>query len=455
MREQAFNFDTGLKGGLRRLRTNPTNSESLIEAYNMRVGAGGLEAYEAIVNPIQGLPLYDWPYMQLFSTSLGLFVASSTNIYSVDGSYLLTSEISRAERQQRWSLADFGKYMVFANGSTPVERYVTSLDAVAWRASAATYTVNSVCNYNGQLVAGGFGTADNTVAWSRIGQVDLTTLLSLSTDDKTVSSGTKVMEWDGEVYSVLKLGKSVAVYGSGGISALIEATDPIGTFGYRQINEVGIAGRNAVAGGETEHLWVDKSGYVWLMKVDLQPKLLGYQEWMLALTDIADIVVSYDSQKGDWYISDGATTYLCNERGMTSVYQHPTSVAPYGGGLIGITEDGTNLTSMLCTDRLDFQNRDIKTVNTLEADVGTTAVYGAIDYKFNVNEDWGISTYKQFNKHGFCTPIMSGVELRLRLRWTDYTTFGLSYILARFKQTDRRSIRGTYVLPKSSGVMTV
>jgi hypothetical protein len=220
---------------------------------------------------------------------------------------------------------------------------------------------------------------------------------------------------------------------------------PVPTFGYKELNRVGLAGRYCVAGNEDTHLWVDKAGWVWMMKADYKPKMLGYQEFMAPMILSGDVVVSMDVGKDDWYISDGSTTYLCNDKGMTSVYQHPTSVVAFGGGLIGIaSEDATHYT-LLVTDRFDIGNRGIKTVSVVEADLTTQDVYSAIDYKFDLNTAWATSRYKQFNKQGIVTPIMSGVELRFRFRWTDFEDFSMSYFLVRYKQVDKRSIRGVYV----------
>jgi hypothetical protein len=414
-----------------------------------------------MINPFVGLPSYTWPYLQAFNTQVGIIIASKTNFYTVSGSYALTSQLSVSSRNQRWDCADFGGYLVFANGGAPVERYLSAVgdppvDTYIWRQPSVTYTVNSVCNFNGQLIGGGFGGAANVVAWSRIGYADITNLLGLdSNGDWTNTSGKRAMEWDGEVYHVMKLGNAVIVYGSGGVSIMPAVSQPAVGFGYKNLNKVGLCGRYAVGGNENVHLWVDKAGWVWLMKGDYSPKLLGYQEWILSeIYDLTKIVVSYNEAKDDFYISDGETTFLVNERGMTQIFQHPTSCFSYGGGIVGIMTESVNITAEVATDRLDMLNKDIKLITTVEADVDSDYVYCAIDYRFNKSQDFVTSQYKKLNKMGFVTPIISGVDLRVRMKWTDYLNFSLGYILVRFKQVDKRSIRGTYVMPKG-GTATV
>jgi hypothetical protein len=145
-----------------------------------------------------------------------------------DSSYACTPLVTGLTAGRRWELADFGPYQVFANGAIVVYRDTTTGNY--GQEASMTHNIESLCAYNGQLVAGGLGSGyQNFVAWSDIGSATLT---SLMTPDIKNVRGFMPMDSRGSVLKVKKLGKGVMVYSTDGISYIYPAGT---TFGKENI----------------------------------------------------------------------------------------------------------------------------------------------------------------------------------------------------------------------------
>ena len=459
MREFSFIYEEGLIVGLIPSEKVRRNMPGLIEAYNVRVEKEGIAPYTPITNPFVGVPGGTaWPYPQVFYTKRGIMVATETAIYSVDDSYILTPVISGVTAGNIWTLADYDSYQVWTNGTVTVIRDVS---LALYGSVGMTHTIESVCDYNGQLVAGGLGTGkENWVAWSDIGSATLTTLLS-DIDNKN-TKGFMPMDFRGDIYQVKKLGKGVMVYGANGIGYIHPAQT---TFGKMALFPFGIGGKGWVGGDENKHLFIDLYGYVHIIDASLKHTLLGYSNYINTL--VGDIVVTFDPITNDFYISDGTLSYLLTitesdtmslsaggfksgeHKGLSEVFQCPSGITRVGGLLIGYTYDNADRSAYITTNSFDIQTRSIKTIQTVEASVGSTSVQGAIDYIYRPEQAFTRSTLKTLSSSGIFTPMVSGVDLRVHIEVADYTDFFLDSLTIRYKMSDKRTIRGPYAEPKN------
>lgn len=441
MREFFLTYKEAFNIGLRRHHRQLVNAQQLIDAYNVKIGPNGLEPYTAMTNSFTGLTAVSWPFPIIFNTRQGLMAGDATKLYSISGAFAATTVGVTVTSGSIWHLADFGDYQVWTNGQKVVTR---SASTGLYSIETLSYKVNSVCNFRGQLVAGGFDSALNTVAWGDIGDVDLTTMLAPSTlQARKNVAGFMPMPWLGTVYSVKVLGDKVVVYGTAGINALFPVTAPAPTFGLIDVLGVGIAGPGAVGGDDKQHLFVDNKGWLWELGPDLVPRKLGYKEYMSEL-DPADIMISIDDGERDFYISDGATTYLYNT-GLSEVFQHPTSVVYWGGNALFLGNTGSDVTALIVTDNFDCGIRAIKTVTGVEADTSKYSdVTVALDAVYEEGQAWERSTYKQLFKNGTVTPLVGGVMFRLCIKAVSYVDMQLTYANVRYKVNDKRLIRGTY-----------
>lgn len=450
MKEFQTPFVEGFSKGLRPYTKMPRNSQFLTTCYNARCGKSGLEEYTAITVPFTGLPAVSWPFPTAINTSIGMFIINGTTLYQVNSNYSLTSLLSGITGSGLWSVADFADYQVWTNGTKILEKaYVAGTGLYTWKISSETYTINSVCNFRGQLIAGGISSSrGNQVFYSKIGHVDLSHLLTFAAgEDK--SAGMFPCLWNGNIYTVKPLGNNVIVYGSAGITAMVAISSPYSGFGRKEISRFGIAGRGAVAGDEKQHIFIDEGYKLWTIGEDLIAKELGYHEYMTLLT--GTIVISFDSDTRDFYISNGTITYLLSEHGLSQIFQHPTSLIFIQGGLIGVKEtDSADTTFLSVTDVIDMQNRNIKTITEYEIGItnitGSTAssVTAAVDYRYSTTSAFTRSSYKTANARGIVMPIISGLEFRHVIKASSYVGVSLDYVNVKWKQSDKRGIRGAY-----------
>ena len=96
------------------------------------------------------------------------------------------------------------------------------------------------------------------------------------------------------------------------------------------------------------------------------------------------------------------------------------------------------------TDIFDMGIRGLKTLTAVE--VGTVAedAYVAIDYRYEQQQAFVTSAYRRLYKNGVATFPVTAVEFRARIRFKNQDDIDLSYILIRWKMSDKRTVRGTY-----------
>jgi hypothetical protein len=468
MKEFDFSFIEGLKKGLRSDRSNPRNSEALVECYNMKPLEKGLRPFVPLSNPFSALVLLhedsgdvlledggtvllesgefdsiDWPFPQLFIGMRRRILCTRTRVYELDSNWnpILRVEVTSGGR---WDLIDYGTYVVLVNGSAIV--YIDSDGDFAQAPYLSTMPlVSTGCDFKGQMVGGNVKSSwhdcgTGSVVWSRIGYAEFTP------GDKNIEAGYRHLKHEGEVLRVLRLGDAVMVYGENEVAAM----PPHGTtFGWEELLDVGLANKGALGGNEKFHAFVDKNYEVWLADSGLKPQKLGYQEFMENLT-LADIVVSYDGGKKEFYIADSATGYLLTPYGMCQVFQSPTSVASTKGTAYGVFNSSTDLYGKVTTDLMDYSNygrgRDLKTISSLEiGGYGTGTVQTALDYRYDMDAALVRSSWVRVNPQGNAINMVTAAEFRLCIRTSDYSDFDLDYITVRIKFTDRRFRRGKYV----------
>jgi len=387
------------------------------------------------------------------------------------------------------TVADFGPFYVVTKMQKD-DNYIAvrSWQKVPGRAGSASMTqlpsseapvFGCATNFNGQAVIGAIESSDdfpdvswNSVMWSevgkfdfRVGEVDITDYDGLTTGKKfNRTSGYRHMPWGergtGLVYQVKKLGNGVMVYGDGGIALLEPKSQPFSTFALHHISGAGILQGSAIAGDDTVHFWLDTQSRLWMCGVDYKPQKLGYKEYFESLNGI--VKLSYCSDRKRLYISDAGTSispdypesYVLTEYGLYSTDQRCTSVGTYHGTLCGFFKDGDDKEIRLATDTLDFGQRSLKTLETLEfganyhnadGDILQARVDWRSDYQSD-RESFNELGYTRLSPKGTVSPIVTASEFRVRLKGATYvdSTANIDYIKMRIKLVDKQTIRGVY-----------
>lgn len=461
MREYELRIDEALKNGLSPERMTPFNTQFLWEALGFRLGRLGLEAYIDGENPLPDTidMFYNWPFPQfLVGEAYNILVVRDSLINHIDEVYTVNNEMSVITHifsvdeltfgvGELMEMADFGEYIFMTNG---VIMIYWDPDLAAWQTMTTSTTIpmmKTICNFKGQAVGGNIVSVwhdcDETFyVWSKIGEMDFT-------PDDYNEAGYRRCPYGGEVYHTRRLGDSVVGYSSKGITLLYPVTDPAPTFGFKELSDIGLHNKGAMAGNLNKHVYVGSDLIVREITSE-GVKELGYQYWMDELDDDnEDIIVLHDKSKDNFYIGNSTKTFLLSPYGMTESPQHPSAVwridpdEPY---LLPDTVDDYQPT--ITTEVFDMGYKGNKTIEVVETDafLGTNPM-AAVDYAFDL-VNWGFGEFISINNDGVAYPTTVGNFFRFRIRFdTYYNGSRIGYINVRYKMSDLRSIRGVHAPP--------
>lgn len=475
MRELYFTIDEFK--GLRRKERGFRNSQYATDLLNAKVGELRLEPFEPAGNPFDpvhsdyfpfGNPhgeAIDWPMPQMFAFTEHVLLATRQRLYEVHPTNWTKTAVGHAVyTPDFWDFADFHDFIIGTNGEAIFLRQSQSGNwSVIW-AAAEIPCFKTVCNFNGQIVVGNtwnwHTSGPNFVAWSRIGSANFVL-------DESNEAGLRPVHWKGQVLRVLQLGGGVVVYGDNGIGMLVPKDQ---VFGYQPVAGYGIAGGLAVAGSESRHVFVRKDGMLCSAEAQTNalgghslPKIseLGFVEFFetqpvvsayteAPSTDVPDyerdVVVAHDPGLEEFWISDGATSYLLTKYGLSRTGQCATSLGRWNNQLIGPARSMTSQEFLWVSDVMDFRLRGRKSIETIEI-AGSAGLSVAVDWRNSPSDSFETTDWTKLNDQGWARHPISGVELRLRVKADAYAGAMIDSITARYKLTDLRSIRGIYAPP--------
>ena len=458
MREFELIIDEALKNGLTPLLTTPFNSQLLNECLGFRLGKAGLEAYKSKNNPLPAATdlLYSWPFPQYIAGELYniLVVRDSVAnhedvVYSVSDDHATVTHIFSVDvltfgQGTLMEVADFGEYIFMTNGVIMIY-WDTTL--AAWQTMIANVNIpmmRTICNFKGQAVGGNVVSAwhdcDETFyCWSKIGEIDFTP------DDRN-EAGYRRCPYGGEVYHTRRLGDNVVGYSSKGITLLSPVASPAATFGFIELDDVGLINQGAMDGNLQRQVYVGED--LILREITSQGvKELGYEHFMEQLTG-EDIIVSYDKKNKDFYIGNSTQTFLLSPNGLTEISQHPSAVWRRNEETHMLPDTEDDYEPLIVTEPFDLSYAGQKTIFSMECDaLNATDPEVAVDY-VNTISGHATSDYKPLNNQGVGAIIASGNSFKFRLKFDSIDEdMTISYIKARYKMTDLRGIRGVYAPP--------
>ena len=446
MKEFETRITESLHKGLRKHHGNFLNVGVPVKCLNTKPSESGLIPIVALTYPITDANgALNWPFPQIFGGVGSNHLATETAIYLINANWSITSKLTGLAADEIWDWADYGSYILGTNGSILVQ-YASS----AWTSFASATDIprmSTLCDFKGQLIGGNVKTTWNgcgtsSLIWSEIGNAKFT-------PTKLNTAGFRNIPWPGDVLKVKRLGDLIVVYGDQGIGMLVPVNDPIATYGFKEVLNIGLASKGAVGGDEHSHVFVDKEGWLWGIEEGQTPKRLGYQEFFSALT-AADIMISLDPSEQEFYISDGSKGYLLTPWGLCETYQRFTSLFRSGSTTYGPVSDGSDTSFTLTTDTLDYGLRGFKTMTTIELGVNTGEVDQGVDisvyYRSNKKSAFSQSSWIHTNPNGVAMPVKTAEEFRISVKADSYLGMKLDYINARIKLPDRRFVRGIYAM---------
>lgn len=466
MREFELIIDEGIRKGLSPERTIPMNEDWLWQALGYRVDKAGLEGYVICDdNPLTGVVNidYSWPFPQFivgerynFLISRDSTVDLEDNVYLISDNYVATHIFDIDQLTfgigTLMEVADFGEYAFMTNGVIMIYWNVGIND---WHEIVASVTVpmmRTICNFKGQAIGGNIVSAWPSAAnpqcdetyyvWSRIGEFDFT-ITSRNEE------GFRRDPYGGEVYHVRRLGDQVVGYSSKGITLMTPVSEPAATFGFSEVDDVGLINMGAMDGNLKRHVYVG-SDFILREITSEGVKEFGYYRYMKELEG-EDIIVRYDRIKKDFYIGNSAKTYLLSPYGLTEVPQHPSALwtmSNYSEETIMLPNTVDTYTPSITSSTFDFGYRGQKTIFSVESDTLITLDPSAVIGWMDALGVWNYTTAVSLNNEGIASIIASSNEFVVKINCKDVTFESpIRYIKVRYKMTDLRGIRGIYAPP--------
>lgn len=259
----------------------------------------------------------------------------------------------------------------------------------------------------------------NWIKWSNIGSLDFTIW-------KDNIAGERPLDWPGWVYMVKKLGKRVVAYGENGVSILT----PSGVaWGLDTIYRLGLKGRQAIAGDEITHFFIDKEGK--LFSVSESFDKLDYSEY---LSNLSNPVLSWDPKSRLLYICDGTLGFIYSQDSK-SLGKGPvniTGIGYQGGTLYPVAPIAISTPAFeVWSDIYDLGSREGKTIEALE--IGTDfsgTLKAAVKYRQDKSASFRQTDWATVNEEGVAFIQCYGQEFQFGAKSDTYEYFELDYIKA-------------------------
>jgi len=258
----------------------------------------------------------------------------------------------------------------------------------------------------------------NWVKWSNIGDLDFTI-------GKGNVAGERPLDWKGSVYAIKKLGNKTVAYGENGVSFLV----PAGTaYGLNTIYRIGLKSKNAVAGDEARHFFIDTVGQLWKLGESLEK--VDYSEYLSQMNN--NLVMSYDNLNNLVYICDGSVGYVYSPASGSLGKCQPniTGIGSQGGTLYVVSPTAIVADHFeICTDIYDMGTRKSKTIYSLEFGTDlTTGLYSAIDYRRDMAGAFATTPWYLVSPRGGVPITAFGREFKIRAKTLAYEYFELDYL---------------------------
>jgi hypothetical protein len=389
---------------------------------------------------------------QIFQTRIGIFVATATVIYEYVDSSLDTRFIATTDNGL-WSCADFGYYLIFANG---VDNVIRTPDGSFNVDNDTIPVANWVCTHRGRLhLAASSDYAsrvleimgaqlsgldsdkyihNNFGIWTKVGELKFQSYKDV---DRTNTSGYMPMEYSGKLLRCEPLKNHVIYYGENGISALTLAGNnyAMTTLHTTGIMDSGSVCVNGVHDGITAHYFVDADGYLYVIDATLEMTKLWYQEFM----DDTPVRMCYNIRRDEVLINfDNDETFVFSKDGLSKITGDIQDMAELDGTRLvhapaAITQDDLTIT----TNIFDMGTTCQKYMWGFTANISATEdVSVVIYYRKERSDSWSSIASTTFDKaKGYHNARrLSAREFYLEFTVEDYTSFQITELMIKYSK---------------------
>lgn len=375
---------------------------------------------------------------------------------------------------------------------TPANATITA-EIIAATTTTATYTATqwisswgppmSGCLFKGQVLLGGryysteqsFPSDSRIIRWSEIGAFRF--LNAGANPQKNEAGFYYAGNSSSEtVMRILPLEDAVVAYTTMNVILMTPVNQPAPTYGIsdRFLSNIGILNPLAVDGNRLKHVYVDKEGC--LREITLSNygkgyvnKEIGYRHIFSSMqsnfdmsTGVGCLVVTYNPDENEWYISNGVDSYVYTDSGsLTEIGVGITSYINLRSSIISSelfsassTKTVGGVTSLITdgyiyaeTDILDFDVSGIKTIRQVEIDgsLGTSAVaYVMVKWRNDRSASFTDTSWVRCSPNGVASPIVSGVDVKICIKATPVSGVAINGITVEWQLHDKSSTRGNY-----------
>lgn len=501
-------YSTRIKvGPLRNEKVGSLNSASSVYSMNLRAKENALEGYSTFVRDFPAIyysgvlldVTIDWPFPQVFHTDTGIYIGTREGLYKI--TYVADQWVASSMLASYagsiywpWTLADTPMFPVFASGDCFVYYDYTNTTWISWnKLSTSTphifagslwhkdwYQPVATCAFNGQVICVGSGTGTTApsesriVRWSEIGAFNF---LGKTADARKNTAGYLYAPSDDSevLLNCMQLDNTVIVYGTFSVFTLFPVSTPVPAFGIRPLLNTGINFPLAVGGSKKKHLMVDRLGFLWLITSEKVTKL-GYQEFFAPMVSNASnlaynagemhnlISVVYNPTEDEFYISDGTTSYLYNDAGLTLISKSISGIVDLMETRItsnvdillnnqfGFFRNTADAQVYYTSVPFDLGVRSIKVIESVDINMtgGITDAEVMIKWRNDTKGSFRDTVWKRVSPEGQVSSMIAGVELQICVRIPSHEEVELRDITVRWKLTDKRFIRGMYASSTST-----
>jgi hypothetical protein len=210
----------------------------------------------------------------------------------------------------------------------------------------------------------------------------------------------------------------------------------------RRITRAKTTHRNSVGGTEYGHCFLDDDSVLYTVTPGGDVIEQGYDEFLVGMAT-AKPLITYDPLNSEYWICTGDKSFILTQNGLSSCEVSLTGLHVHNNTRYTTSTLGNNTPVYAKTDTFDLGNRGIKMVESVEvACSGITSLSVKVEYR---NSD---GAYKErvarCNSQGIAVPHICGVDFRVRVDGVTTGGAKIDYLNIRWKQTDKRFIRGPY-----------
>jgi len=265
---------------------------------------------------------------------------------------------------------------------------------------------------------------------------------------------------NGEVLRMGQLGDNLILYARDGVAVVNVAAGQEGIVSHyaEKISNVGILSKTAILMTPSMHIFVDSKGHIRRMTsegiqdLDFSEYFRGEYETIEGKVAVdltqsaAPVVLSYDDEFGDTYITNGDIGYILTADGaLGETTLQPSSLDSSNGVLTGYYNDQTDeygSVVRVITQVLDFEERMLKSIHDVEVSTyDITNFYTRIQFVVDGSSNWRYSPWLLAVDGGFTVPLVEGHNIRLEFKYTPGDRARFDYAKLNWFRRDARNFR--------------